>query len=71
MNHLHFYVFLLIAPLLVFALRIILVEFSAVIAVSNYADRLLRFRKLINRLTRNEVPQREINEELVNLLQMI
>ena len=71
MNNLNFYVFLLIAPLLIFALRIILVELSAVIAVSNYADRLLRFRKLINRLTRNEVPQREINEELVNLLQMI
>lgn len=71
MNNLNFYVFLLIAPLLIFALRIILVEISAVIAVSNYADRLLRFRKLINKLTKNEVSQREINEELVNLLQMI
>ena len=71
MNNLNFYVFLLIAPLLIFALRIILVELSAVIAVSNYADRLFRLRRFINKLSRNEISQREINEELVNLLQMI
>ena len=71
MTNLNLYIFLLIAPALLFSLRIILIEVAALISVSNYADQMFWLKKLISKVTRSEVKQSEINEELVIILQMI
>jgi tight adherence protein C len=71
MTNLNLYIFILIAPALLFSLRIILVEVAALISVSNYADQIFWLKKIINRITGSEVKQSEINEELVIILQMI
>jgi tight adherence protein C len=71
MTNLNLYIFLLIAPALLFALRIILIEIAALISISNYADQMFWLKRVINKLTGSEVKQSEINEELVIILQMI
>jgi tight adherence protein C len=71
MTNLNLYIFILIAPALLFSLRIILVEVAALISVSNYADQIFWLKKIINKITGSEVKQSEINEELVIILQMI
>lgn len=71
MTNLNLYIFLLIAPALLFALRIILIEVAALISVSNYADQISWLNKALNKITGSEVKQSEINEELVIILQMI
>jgi tight adherence protein C len=71
MTNLNLYIFILIAPALLFSLRIILVEVAALISVSNYADAIFWLKKIINKITGSEVKQSEINEELVIILQMI
>ena len=71
MTNLNLYIFLLIAPALLFSLRIILIEVAALISVSNYADQMFWLKKLISKVTGSEVKQSQINEELVIILQMI
>jgi tight adherence protein C len=71
MTNLNLYIFLLIAPALLFSLRIILIEIAAIISVSNYADQMFWIKKSINKITGSEIKQSEINEELVVILQMI
>ena len=71
MTNLNLYIFILIAPALLFSLRIILVEVAALFSVSNYADQIFWLKKIINKITGSEVKQSEINEELVIILQMI
>ena len=71
MTNLNLYIFLLIAPALLFALRMILIEVAALISVSNYADQISWLNKALNKITGSGVKQSEINEELVIILQMI
>ena len=71
MTNLNLYIFLLVAPALLFSLRIILIEVAALISISNYADQMFWLKKLISKVTGSEVKQSEINEELVIILQMI
>lgn len=71
MTNLNLYIFLLIAPALLFSLRIILIEIAAIISVSNYADQMFWIKKSINKITGSEIKQSEIDEELVVILQMI
>ena len=71
MTNLNLYIFLLIAPALLFSLRIILIEVAALISISNYADQMFWLKNLISKVTGSEVKQSEINEELVSILQMI
>jgi tight adherence protein C len=71
MTSITLYIFILIAPGLLFSLRIILVELAALVAVSNYAKELYWVKRLIGKITGSEIKQSEINEELVIILQMI
>ena len=71
MTNLNLYIFLLIAPALLFSLRIILIEAATMISVSNYADQMFWLKESINKMTGSEIKQSEINEELVVILQMI
>lgn len=71
MKSINFYIVLLITPALLFSSRIILIEVSALLAVSNNARYLYWFRSFISKLTGGQITQDAINEELVSILQMI
>ncbi|MFM8190617.1 MAG: type II secretion system F family protein [Candidatus Nanopelagicus sp.] len=59
------------APAIIFSIRIILGEVANIIAISDYAKQLKWIDQLLKKITRTEVKQSEINEELVSILQML
>ena len=71
MSRINFYILLLIAPAIIFSLRLILEELANSLAVSDYAKQLDWLNSLIRKVSGNEIKQSEINEELVSILQMI
>jgi tight adherence protein C len=71
MSHIHLYILILIAPAIIFSSRVILIEVSNLLSVSDYAKQLSWLKKLIGKITGSEVKESEINEELVNILQML
>ena len=71
MNRLSLYIFILVAPAAIFSLRIIFIEISNLLSVSDYASKLQWLNNFIRNLTGSQVKQNEINEELVNILQML
>jgi tight adherence protein C len=71
MSRINFYILLLIAPAIIFSLRLILEELANSLAVSNYAKQLDWLNSLIRKVSGTEIKQSEINEELVSILQMI
>jgi tight adherence protein C len=71
MRRVDFYILILIAPAIIFSLRISLIEIANLLSVSEYAKRLNWLRQLISKLTGRQVKQSEINEELVSILQML
>ncbi|MBJ7507052.1 MAG: type II secretion system F family protein [Candidatus Nanopelagicus sp.] len=71
MSNLKIYILVLIAPAVIFSVRVILIEVANIISVSNYAFALHWLKNLIDALTGSQVKQNEINEELVNILQML
>lgn len=62
---------ILIAPAIIFSIRVILIEVANLLSVSDYAKQLSWLKKLIGKITGSEVKESEINEELVNILQML
>jgi tight adherence protein C len=71
MSRINFYILLLIAPAIIFSLRLILEELANSLAVSNYAKQLDWLNSLMRKVSGTEIKQSEINEELVSILQMI
>ena len=71
MSRINFYILLLIAPAIIFSLRLILEELANSLAVSDYAKQLDSLNSLIRKVSGTEIKQSEINEELVSILQMI
>ena len=71
MSIINFYILLLIAPAIIFSLRLILEELANSLAVSDYAKQLDWLNSLIRKVSGTEIKQSEINEELVSILQMI
>ena len=71
MSRINFYILLLIAPAIIFSLRLILEELANSLAVSDYAKHLDWLNSLIRKVSGTEIKQSEINEELVSILQMI
>ncbi len=71
MTRINFYILLLIAPAIIFSLRLILEELANSLAVSDYAKQLDWLNSLIRKVSGTEIKQSEINEELVSILQMI
>jgi tight adherence protein C len=71
MSRIQLYILILIAPAIIFSTRVILIEFSNLLSVSDYAKQLSWLKKLIGKITGSEVKESEINEELVNILQML
>jgi Flp pilus assembly protein TadB len=71
MNRIQLYILILVAPAIIFSIRLILIEIANLLSVSNYAKQLNWLKRLIRKLTGSEVKEGEINEELVNILQML
>ena len=71
MNRIHLYILILVAPAIIFSVKLILIEIANLLSVSNYAKQLNWLKQLIRKLTGSEVKESEINEELVNILQML
>jgi len=71
MNRIQFYILILIAPAIIYSIRLILIEVANLLSVSNYAKQLSWLKQLIRKLTGSEVKESEMNEELVNILQML
>jgi tight adherence protein C len=71
MTRINFYILLLIAPAIIFSLRLILEELANSLAVSDYAKQLDWLNSLIRKVSGTEIKQSEINEELISILQMI
>jgi Flp pilus assembly protein TadB len=71
MNRIQLYILILVAPAMIYSMRIILVEIANLLSVSNYAKQLSWLKQLIRKLTGSEVKESELNEELVNMLQML
>lgn len=65
------YILILVAPVIIYSIRLVLIEVSNLLSVSNYGKHLNWLNKLIKKLTGSEVKESEINEELVNILQML
>jgi tight adherence protein C len=64
------YEFILIAPILLFSVRVILIELSKGVSVTNYSEQQIRLKNLIAVITRTKLDQNLLNEELVSILQM-
>jgi len=71
MNQMKIYILILVAPVIIYSIRLVLIEASNLLSVSNYGKHLNWLNKLIKKLTGSEVKESEINEELVNILQML
>jgi tight adherence protein C len=71
MNRIQLYILILVAPAIIYSIRLILIEIASLLSVSNYAKQLSWLKQLIRKLTGSEVKESEINEELVNILQML
>ena len=71
MNRIQLYILILVAPAIIYSIRLILIEIANLLSVSNYAKQLNWLKQLIRKLTGSEVGESEINEELVNILQML
>ena len=71
MNRIDLYILLLLAPAIIFSLKLILEELANSLAVSDYAKQLDWLNSLIRKVSGTEIKQSEINEELVSILQMI
>ena len=71
MTLLNLYILILIAPAIIFSLRILLIEISNLLSVSDYAKKLDWLKNLLRVITGSQLNQNEINEELVSILQML
>jgi tight adherence protein C len=71
MSKINLYSFILVAPAIIFSVRLILEEVANMLAISDYAKQLNWINQMIRKITRTEVKQSEINEELVSILQML
>jgi tight adherence protein C len=70
MTRVTIYELILIAPAVLFSIRIILIELSKGISVIDYTEQQIWVNNLIAVVTRTKLDQNQLNEELVSILQM-
>lgn len=71
MSRINLYILILIAPAIIFSLRILIIEVSNLLSVSNHARQFEWLGRFIRKLTGTQIKQEKLNEELVNILQML
>ena len=68
MTLINLYILILIAPAIIFSLRILLIEISNLLSVSDYAVKLDWLKNLLRTMTGSQVNQNEINEMKIPVL---
>lgn len=71
MSKIHFYEIILIAPAIIYSLRIVLIEIAKEVSVSDYTRMQMIVREFIAFITRSSPNQNTLNEELSSILQML
>jgi tight adherence protein C len=71
MTRILIYQIILIAPLVIFSVRIILIELIKTVSISDYSTFRFRVHKIISFITGSQIDQNKVNEELVSILQMV
>ena len=71
MSNIILFSFIFVSTAIIFSARLILEEVANMLSISDYAKQLNWINQLIRKITRTEVKQSEINEELVSILQML
>lgn len=71
MNRINLYILLLIGPITLYSLFIIKNEIIRILSISNYTKQQLYLTKILRIITRSQINQAELNQELSKMLQML
>lgn len=71
MSRINLYILLLIGPITLYSLRIIKNEVLRILSISNYTKQQVNLTKLLRIITRSQINQAELNQELSKILQML
>lgn len=70
MTRIQIYILFLLAPAIVFSIRIVLTEISKGISVMDYDQEFNKLKDLLAIITKTKIDQNKLNEELTSILQM-
>ncbi len=71
MSRINLYILLLIAPITLYSLFIIKSELLRILSISNYTKQQMYLTKILRVITRSQINQAELNQELSKMLQML
>jgi tight adherence protein C len=71
MSRINLYILLLIGPITLYSLHIIKNEFLRILSISNYTKQQVHLTKVLRIITRSQINQAELNQELSKILQML
>lgn len=71
MSRINLYILLLIAPITLYSLFIIKSELLRILSISNYTKQQVYLTKILRVITRSQINQAELNQELSKMLQML
>ena len=71
MSRINLYILLLIGPITLYSLCIIKNEVLRILSISNYTKQQVNLTKVLRIITRSQINQAELNQELSKILQML
>jgi tight adherence protein C len=71
MSRINLYILLLIGPITLYSLHIIKNEVLRILSISNYTKQQVHLTKVLRIITRSQINQGELNQELSKILQML
>ena len=71
MSRINLYILLLIGPITLYSLRIIKNEVLRILSISNYTKQQVNLTKVLRIITRSQINQADLNQELSKILQML
>lgn len=71
MNRINLYILLLIGPITLYSLFIIKNEMLRILSISNYTKQQVYLTRILRVITRSQINQAELNQELSKMLQML
>jgi tight adherence protein C len=71
MSRINLYILLLIGPITLYSLLIVKNEILRILSISNYTKQQVHLTKIIRIITRSQINQAELNQELSKILQML
>ena len=71
MSRINLYILLLIGPITLYSMRIIKNEVLRILSISNYTKQQVNLTKVLRIITRSQINQAELNQELSKILQML